>query len=77
MYGSSSNNGSNNCAETSISGEDEEKRSQAYSSQTDYAMVRIDSIEVYGFKFVGGVCCLPGDLVAADCGQNVDRLPFK
>lgn len=41
MYGSSSNNGSNNCAETSISGEDEEKRSQAYSSQTDYAMVRI------------------------------------
>ena len=41
MYGSSSNNGSNNCAETSISGEDEEKRSQAYSSQTDYAMVGI------------------------------------
>ena len=41
MYGSSSNNGSNNCAETSISGEDEEKRSQAYSSQTDYAMVSI------------------------------------
>lgn len=42
MYGTSSNNGSNNgCTETSISGEDEEKRSQGYSSQTDYAMVSI------------------------------------
>lgn len=40
MYGTNSNGSNNGCAtETSMSGEDEEKRSQAYSSQTDYAMV--------------------------------------